>query len=228
MQPTRADAVYAGLRRAIIEQALAPGDKLPEDSIGRSFGVSRTLVRGALARLQAEGLVRLRANRGAEVASPTLEEASDIFEMRRCLELEATRRLATRAQPADIARLEAHLAEESAAAAGNDDRSIRLAGEFHILLAELAGNQVLLGYVAELVSRCSLILALYGRPHSAECGIREHAEIIEALRHHDATTAATLMERHLGDVASRAHLTDPTTRRHDISHILDRYAPPGA
>ena len=143
---TRADSVYAGLRRAIIEQALAPGDKLPEDAIGRSFGVSRTLVRGALARLEAEGLVRLQANRGAEVASPTLEEAADIFEIRRCLELEAVGRLAGRATEADIARLEAHLEEEEAAVDGDAARSIRLTGEFHILLAALAGSTVLLGY----------------------------------------------------------------------------------
>ncbi len=224
MAPTRADTVYAGLRRAIIEQALAPGDKLPEDQIGRSFGVSRTLVRGALSRLQSEGLVHIRANRGAEVARPTLAEATDIFEMRRCLELEATRRLAARAGPDDIARLEAHLAEETASLGVNDTRSIRLAGEFHILLAELAGNQVLLGYVAELVSRCSLILALYGRPHSAECGVREHRDIIEALRRRDGDAAARLMHHHLDDVAGRALLSDPAARPRDLGAILEPYA----
>ena len=221
---TRADSVYAGLRRAIIEQALAPGDKLPEDAIGRSFGVSRTLVRGALARLEAEGLVRLQANRGAEVASPTLEEAADIFEIRRCLELEAVGRLAGRATEADIARLEAHLEEEEAAVDGDAARSIRLTGEFHILLAALAGSTVLLGYVSGLVSRCSLILALYGRPHSAECGVREHRALIEALRRHDRPAALALMASHLDDVAGRARLMETGIRQRSIGAILERYA----
>ena len=84
---SRKDVIYRSLRQAIIEQALKPGAKLPEDRIGEQFGVSRTGVRGALVRLAAEGLVEIRPNRGAAVAEPSLEEAQDIFDMRRCLEL---------------------------------------------------------------------------------------------------------------------------------------------
>ena len=73
----RAESVYRALRRAIIEQALKPGMKLPEDSIGEQLGVSRTLVREAFGRLAVEGLVELKPNRGASVAYPTLEEARD-------------------------------------------------------------------------------------------------------------------------------------------------------
>ncbi len=54
---TRSDAIYASLRRAILEQALKPGTKLPEDSIGDTFGVSRTSARNALVRLSSDGLV---------------------------------------------------------------------------------------------------------------------------------------------------------------------------
>ena len=82
----RAESVYRALRRAIIEQALKPGMKLPEDSIGEQLGVSRTLVREAFGRLAVEGLVELKPNKGASVAYPTLEEARDVFEVRRGLE----------------------------------------------------------------------------------------------------------------------------------------------
>ena len=75
---SRAHSVYRALRRAIIEQALKPGMKLPEDSIGEQLGVSRTLVREAFNRLAVEGLVELKPNRGASVAYPTLEEARDV------------------------------------------------------------------------------------------------------------------------------------------------------
>jgi len=102
---SRAETVYRGLRRAIIEQALSPGTKLPEDLVGTRFGVSRTVVRAALARLAAESLVELHLNRGATVAHPSLDEAHDVFDIRRSLERLVVERLAGRLSRADLARL---------------------------------------------------------------------------------------------------------------------------
>jgi DNA-binding GntR family transcriptional regulator len=76
-KPDRAKEIYRALRHAIIEQALEPGAKLPEDTIGERFGASRTIVRSALGQLAAEGLVELRRNRGAAVATPAWEDARD-------------------------------------------------------------------------------------------------------------------------------------------------------
>ncbi|MDJ1157339.1 GntR family transcriptional regulator [Chelatococcus sp. SYSU_G07232] len=221
----RGEAVYRALRRAIIEQALRPGDKLPEDVIGERFGVSRTIVRGVLGRLHAEGLVELKLNRGATVARPSLEEACDIFEVRRSLERDVVRRLVGRVTPRQIALLEAHVAREGEARARGAAESIRLAGEFHILLAELSGNAVIARYINELVSRCSLILALYGRPHSPDCAVNEHLEIVAALRSGDAGKAIAVMEHHLDAVTERALLASARTPQRDIRAILDAYAP---
>ncbi len=221
-QSGRGDAIYASLRRAIIEQALKPGARLPEDQIGDTFGVSRTSVRGALIRLAAEGLVEMRPNRGAAVATPTLEEAHDVFDMRRTLEREVVTRLCRKMSKDGIDALEAHLKEEERALRGGGPRSIRLSGEFHILLAELTGSRTLTDYVSQIVSRCSLILAHYGRPHSAECGCEEHARIIEALREQDAPRAMEIMEHHLGAVQSRARL-DSEEKEPDVAAILSRY-----
>ena len=77
-----------------MEQALPPGAKLPEDAIGERFGASRTIVRYALGQLAAEGLVELRRNRGAVVATPSWEEARDIFDTRLGLERLVMSRLA--------------------------------------------------------------------------------------------------------------------------------------
>ena len=222
-QQSRGDAIYASLRRAIIEQALKPGTKLPEDQIGEVFGVSRTGARAALIRLAAEGLVEMRPNRGAAVATPTLEEAQDVFEMRHMLEAEVIRRLCRRMSRDAIDALEAHLKEEERALRGGGPRSIRLAGEFHILMAELTGSPTLAAYVAQIVSRCSLILAHYGRPHSAECGLEEHAGVIEALREQDAEAALGLMARHLGAVQARARF-DGDAAESPVAAILARYA----
>ncbi|MGL4324368.1 MAG: GntR family transcriptional regulator [Beijerinckiaceae bacterium] len=202
----RAQRVYRTLRRAIIEQALRPGLKLPEDSIGEKLGVSRTLVREALSRLAIEGLVELKPNRGASVAYPTLEEARDVFAVRRGLERLVATTLAGSLTKTQAAALEAHVREEEAALGRDGPESIRLAGEFHIALAKMTGNALLLRYVQEVSSRCSLILAIYGRPHSSECAISEHRQLIDALRAGDAARAGDLMEHHLQAVATRALL----------------------
>lgn len=218
----RAQSVYRALRRAIIEQALKPGMKLPEDSIGEQLGVSRTLVREAFGRLAIEGLVELKPNKGASVAYPTLEEARDVFEVRRGLERLVAETLAGRLTEAQSAELEAHVRLEEKAHGQDGPESIRLSGEFHIKLAEMTGNALLLRYVQEASSRCSLILAIYGRPHSSECAVSEHRQLIEALRAGDAARATDLMDHHLRAVVTRALLTPRVER--DIRDVLAPYA----
>jgi len=222
---TRSAPVYDSLRRAIIEQALKPGLKLPEDSIGETFGVSRTTVRNALVRLDAEGLVDLQPNRGASVATPTIEEAHDIFEMRHCLETEVMRRLCEM-DPAPIVKaLREHLSEEEKYIATDSTQSIRLAGEFHILMAEMTGSKLLANYVNEVVSRCSLIIARFAKAHSGQCGLEEHTQIIETLERGDASGAMELMSTHLQCVQDRALLNTTEDGAQDVSNILSRYIP---
>lgn len=83
---TQDDIVYAHIFEAILEQRLAPGTKLSEEALGEIFGVSRTIIRRALSRLAHESVVLLRPNRGAVVASPTVEEARQVFFSRRMVE----------------------------------------------------------------------------------------------------------------------------------------------
>jgi DNA-binding GntR family transcriptional regulator len=221
----RADVAYQALRRAIIEQALLPGAKLPEDQIGAHFSMSRTLVRATLGRLHAEGLVDARPKLTVTVAQPSLEEAREVFEVRRALEREAVSLVVRRWRPEYGAALEGHVREEDAAKARGDDRvSIRLAGEFHIKLAAMSGNRVLERYLGELVSRCSLILALYGRPHSSECAVNEHSEIIAALRRGDANAAVHLMDDHVGSVEKRALLAGVADAEPDLGSVLSGYS----
>ena len=222
--PKRSDTVYQSLRRAIIEQALQPAMRLPEDTIGEQFGVSRTIVRQALNRLQMEGLVETRPHHGAYVAKPTLEEARDVFETRRCLEREVVRKLVERVSVSGLDALDAHIAQEDRVRDGprrDGPRSIRLAGEFHVVMAELTGNKVLARYVSEVVSRCSLILAIYSQRHSSDCAVDEHRRIVQAIRDNDVAAAMQIMDAHLGAVEARAALVeDPSP---DLKTVLNRY-----
>ena len=221
----RTGAIYRALRHAIIEQALAPGAKLPEDAIGERFGASRTIVRAALGQLAAEGLVELRRNRGASVATPAWEEARDTFDVRLGLERLVMSRLAgrlsARARSAGSRRMSS---EEERARGNNEPLSIRLATEFHIVLAEMTGNAVLARYVGELSSRCGLILALYSRPHSSECAVNEHRAVIAALAAGDASARRAVMDEHLEAVAKRALIVARPAAARDVKDVLARYA----
>jgi DNA-binding GntR family transcriptional regulator len=220
----RAGAIYRALRHAIIEQALQPGAKLPEDTIGERFGASRTIVRHALGRLAAEGLVELRRNRGAAVATPSWDEARDLFDLRVVLERLVVARLAGRLTPEQVKQLARHVDEEERARGNNEPLSIRLATEFHIVLAEMTGSPVLTRYVSEVASRCGLTLALYSRPHSSECAVNEHRAVIAALADGDLARAANVMDEHLEAVAGRALITARPGRDRDIKDILASYA----
>jgi DNA-binding GntR family transcriptional regulator len=220
----RAGTVYHALRRAIVEQALAPGAKLPEDAIGERFGVSRTIVRNALGRLAAEGLVDLRRNKGAAVATPSWEEARDTFDIRIALERLVVSRLVGRLTRAQIDQLKAHVAEEERSRGHDDPMLIRLATEFHIVLAEMTGSAVLQRYVSEVSWRCGLILALYSRPHSSECAVSEHRAVIDALAKGDAARAMAVMDQHLESVAGRALIVTRANKSRDIKDILAGYA----
>jgi DNA-binding GntR family transcriptional regulator len=220
----RATVIYSALWHAIIEQALQPGAKLPEDAIGEKFGASRTIVRAALGRLAAEGLVELRRNRGAAVATPSWSDARDIFDVRIGLERLVVGRLAGRLTREQIRTLKAHVDAEEQARGSNTPLSIRLATAFHIKLAEMTGNPVLARYVSEVASRCGLILALYARPHSSECAVSEHRAIITALAAGDDARASALMDHHLDAVADRALIAAHPPRERDIQEILAPYA----
>ena len=222
---TKSEIAYAAIKQAIIEQSLTPGTRLPEDMLGVHFGVSRTLIREALARLASDGLVEALKKRTATVAQPSLKEAKSVFEVRRCLEEEVVRLVIERWRPAMGATLEGLVRQEELAAQRNEARvSIRLAGEFHIKLAQMTGNELLERYVSEVVSRCSLILAVYGRPHSSECAISEHRQLIVVLRKGDARTAMKLMSEHLGGVESRALIDDVAKDEGDLDAILGKYS----
>ncbi|WP_346910309.1 FCD domain-containing protein [uncultured Roseibium sp.] len=144
--------------------------------------------------------------------------------MRRALEREAIRIISERWSEEVAAALKAHVAEEDEARKTGDLRiSVRLAERFHILLAELTENEILLGYMTQLVSRCSLILAIYGRPHSSDCAVCEHGDILTALEKGDPEAAVRLMDDHVGSLEARA-LNQDAGEGPSLVDILSRHA----
>jgi DNA-binding GntR family transcriptional regulator len=220
---SRTEVVHEALRQAILEQRLKPGSRLPEDQIGATFGTSRTIAREALGRLAVEGIVELKHNRGAFVANPSPDEGRHTFFVRRGLERLVTDSLAGKLKNKDLARLRAVMARERSATRGDPKEAIRLAGEFHTTLACMTGNTVLARFVSEVVCRCSLVLAMYAMPHSAEGGVAEHEAIVHALVSGSAAKAGKLMDDHLTAVADRA-FSDTPVIRDDLRGVLAPFA----
>lgn len=223
---SRVALVHHALRRAIIEQAIEPGAKLPEDTIGEQFGVSRTIVRRALEQLAADELVEIRPNRGAAVICPTIEEAKDLFRVRIELEEVIVRRICGRLTAADVSRLEHSVAEEEEAHRQGRPDFIRLSAEFHVLLAEMTGSALLLRYMRQLTWRSALVLRLYGRPDWENCNLHEHRDLIAALVDGDVEHCRHLMTRHLEQVLTRALDGEKMPEDSGLREILRRYANP--
>ena len=88
----------------------------------------------------------------------------------------------------------------------------------------MTGNPLLERYLSEVVTRCSLILAVYGRPHSSDCACSEHHQLIDALRKGDLPSAVKLMAEHLDGIERRALIPEVVRDGRDLSAVLSRYA----
>ena len=214
------ERIYRAVVNAVMSHRLPPGTRLGEAEFCDLYGVSRTTVRKALQRLAHDHIIDLRPNRGAIVAAPSPKEARDVFAARRALEREIVPLVVQRATPASLRAIRAAIEAEEAARRSADRAAwIRLGGEFHLLLAELAGNAVLQRFMAELVSRCSLIIALYENPGAPMCGNHDHHDLLALIERGDTDKAVDLIEHHLLDIEARLHL-DEQDRKVNLAEAL--------
>ncbi len=219
--PRSVDLIFQRILGAILEHRLPPGTKLGEERLAAVFGVSRTQVRQALARLTHDRIVTLIANRGAFVSSPTVDEAREVFEARRLIEPDLIRRVARNATAADIRKLREHIKLESAARLANDKRSIiRLSGDFHQIIADIAGNTFLARTMRELESLTCLVIILYDAPEVPSCPYDEHSGLIDAIEARDPDRAAALMIEHLDHVEHSLELTPPGEAEIDLAAVF--------
>ena len=217
---TATKTIVDALTKAIVEHRLHPGTKLAEQKLADHFSVSRTLVRQALFQLAQKRLIRMEPARGAFVATPSSDEARQVFAVRRMLELEMTRNFVRHVTPAQIKALKDHVAEERAAVdRGDVSTRTDLLGDFHVRMAELSGNVVLAQILSELISRCALITLMYQSSNAAEHSADEHAEILKALMAKDEKLAVKLMDEHLTHVEEGLAL-DRKVPSNDIAMAL--------
>jgi DNA-binding GntR family transcriptional regulator len=189
------------IANAIVAGQLPPGTKLKEEALAKLYAVSRTKIRAALVMLAKDELIETAPDKGASVSRLSRQEAREIFEVRRMLEAGLIREFVQKAKAADYRRVGAHMARERKALAAHDVRlRAKLLGEFHTLLAEVVGNQVLLGILKKLTARGALAAMQHQNEQEAACSADEHAQIIAAAKAGDAERAVALTLHHLRHV----------------------------
>lgn len=217
---TNTNTIVEALTKAIVEHRLHPGTKLAEQKLADHFGVSRTLVRQALFQLSQNRLIRLEPARGAFVAAPSVAEARQVFAVRRMLEAEIVRALVRDITPGKIKVLREQAVVEKAALKDKDlTNRTEVLSNFHIRMAELLDNDVLVQMMVELLSRCSLITLMYQTESPTDFACADHDELIKALAAKDEALAVRLMDQHLRNV--EANLTfDRKIPSNDIAMAL--------
>ncbi len=203
---TTASEISERIMEAVMAQKLAPGSRLGEQQLAMLFDCSRTIVREALTRLAARGIVTVSARRGWYVVEPSQDEAREAFEARRVIETGLIRATPRIDKPA-VQRLRAHLAREKAAIAGADVglRSFLL-GDFHVCLAECLGNSLLAETLRDFTARTTLIAMRYQSSADAAQSCAEHVQIVEALEAGNLARAEELMAAHLATWQRKLHL----------------------
>jgi DNA-binding GntR family transcriptional regulator len=223
---TTASTIDLRVMRSILDRKLRPGERLGEKELADLFGVSRTLVREALMRLQARGFVEVRSRLGWFVVEPSFEEARETYAARRVIE-PGLLRDAGRPLQSVIQSLRKHVAREREAIAKADagKRSVLLA-EFHVCLAECLGNRFLTASILDLSARTTLVSALYQSQNEAQVSNEDHARIVDAMARGDMAEAERLMREHIDSLAARLDETlAHTSRARDRLHAALSRAP---
>lgn len=197
------EPIYQALMTAIVEHQLPPGSKLPEEALSDVFGISRTGIRKVLQRLAAVQMIVLVPKRGAQVATPSVEEAQDIFRTRALVECANLPAVLDRCQPPHLAALEKLNQQEQRAHEIHDGAAaIRLSAAFHVQLQAISGNQVLTEMVTRLTQRSSLVIAAWGAPWQQGCRCDDHDRLIDLIRKKDPLPLDDAMRQHFAHIVA--------------------------
>jgi len=187
--------LYDRLRAQILDLDRTPGARLTERGLEVELSASRTPVRAALMRLEADGLVE-RDGRAWQVSPIDLGEITRLSELRDALETAAIRLAAARADDDAIASLSARLGTFGLDSSGEE--SVKAGAHFHVELAALSGNHFFSDAVESAMTRLARTRWLEVRTETAKrVAWDEHREIVDLLAARDAEAAAARIHHHI-------------------------------
>ncbi len=188
------DKVVGELRRRIVDGVYEPGDRLTEERLADDFGVSRNPVREAIRVLEAEGFLTAQPRRGAVVASMSVRDLEDLFDVRGALEVLAARLAAERIDPSGAAALDRLLDRARVARQVVDLAALNT--QFHDTISTLSGNTLLTGMMEPLHGRLQWVYRQSVEARAAQSWA-EHRELATAIRAGDAEAAAAAARAHV-------------------------------
>ncbi|KJC55465.1 GntR family transcriptional regulator [Bradyrhizobium sp. LTSP849] len=219
------DPVVQDILTAISQKRLKPGAKLGEDKLAAAFGTTRIHIRQALAHLASRKVVMQIPNRGAFVYRPSWEEAQEIFAARRLIETATVAAAIDRLDKSGKAALKAHMELEARHDRNDRWASLSVTAEFHILVAKLAGNRVLLDMSRELMLRTSLAIATFEQPDEQDCSPDAHPDIGALILARDKAGAIHAMRHHLEEMEQRIR---PQEGRDEVDELTAIFQEIGA
>lgn len=193
------NSVYQKLKTAIRKRYIKQGSQLVEVTLAQKLGVSRTPVRSAIKKLEAEGLVNSIPNRGAFVITPTKQEIEETFLVRAELECMAAKLATQHCSQAALTELHQFIDFEAVVFDKSDLDTYYAANEsFHIRIAQMSGNTVLSTYIQKLLDKTRIYLILYDPFLKIEYSpTTEHLDIIDAIASGDQTKACAAVKAHI-------------------------------
>lgn len=214
--------IYERIHEAMLDHRLEPGTKLKEVALAELFAVNRSVIRKVLVRLAHSKLVVLRPNRGAVVASPSVQEGRHLFAARRAIEGAIVDTLVGRITKEQIRELRALVRQEQEAyRAGEMSAGLKMSIQFHRAVADMAGNSVLAEFLEQLVARTPLIVLAYkGTSFNRSCSNDEHSRILDALAAGDADRAVAGMKSHLESLENQLNLHEEEEHPTDLAEIF--------
>jgi DNA-binding GntR family transcriptional regulator len=194
---SRSEFVFASLRDAIWEGRFAPGERIAEEEIARSLGVSRTPVRDALRRLQERGLLVVGASRSLVVAELSKQQVLELYAMREILEGSAARFAAQHASEAEIGILHRVL-DEFGTHADDARMLIALNRRFHRAVCEAAHNRYLIATLDGMHDALALLHSnTFRLPNRRTESDAEHRRIVRAIARRNADEAEQAARNHV-------------------------------
>lgn len=205
-QPSLSQNVYQALKSEILECRLLPNTDLREQSLAQRFVVSKSPVREALLRLEQERLVTVLPRQGYRVAPISIEDAREMFGLRKVLEAACAEAAAMDAPTQVLAALDTFRTLDAVESGPGNDTFIAYNRAFHSAVCNASGNKRMARVAIDLIAQMERMVRYSVnafKTSASDVLIEEHGRIIDAIQQRDRRTASRLIKQHISQAERR-------------------------